>query len=368
MSVGRTGNQAVAEYQSLSRLAPAYVGTGDNTDVVALAPAAAAPNPDLKWETQDQSDVGLDVGLLGDRVIVSLDAYLSRTRNLLLSRPLPYRSGYASQLQNVGALENRGVELSLSTENVVTATARWRTTLNLAANRNRVTVLYGGLRHLGSGSGTRLGMPLNTIVGHRVLGLWQRGDACPLINAAECTPGEYRLLDANGDGVITDDDRVPLGTPEARFHGGVNSNLEVGPFILDAYLNFSSGNEVNNASMRFLGLVAGFSNERRDRALDRWTPTHTETLVPRANLARNNDRVYSTYVEDGSFVRLQTLTLGWRVPRRLVPRAAAARLVVTGQNLWIATRYSGYDPEQAAVDPGGYPRARAWNLGLDVTF
>jgi hypothetical protein len=119
-----------------------------------------------------------------------------------------------------------------------------------------------------------------------------------------------------------------------------------------------------------LGLVAGSTNEIRDRALDRWTPEHTNTTVPRANARRIVSRTYSTTIEDGSFLRLQTITLGYDIPQRLIPGAAVggARLLVTGQNLWITTRYSGYDPEQRAVDFGGYPRARTWNVGLNVTF
>jgi TonB-linked SusC/RagA family outer membrane protein len=370
MSYGRTGNQAIDPYQSLAKLNTRLIAFGTGENLVAILPAGKAPNPDLKWETQDQYNVGLDAGLWDNRVSVTLDAYQSNTSNLLLSRNLSWASGYASQLQNVGAVRNRGVELSLSTINVESRRFSWSTEVNVSRNRNEVTRLYGGLQNLGAGSGTQVGEPLSTFVGYKVLGLWQEGEACSLIDATECTPGEYRFLDVNGDSVIDADDRVNLGSPEADYYGGFTNSLKYGPLSLDAYFNFSVGNEINHDGLMLMGLVAGASNEIRARALDRWTPQHTNTRVPRANARRTPSRQYSTNIEDGSFLRLQTLTLGYEIPPRLIPGGAveAARLMVTGQNLWITTKYTGYDPEQQAVDYGGYPRARAWNIGLDVTF
>jgi hypothetical protein len=303
-------------------------------------------------------------------VSVTADAYQSNTSNLLLSRNLGWVSGYSSQLQNVGAVRNRGVELSLRTLNVEGERFRWSTEVNVAANRNRVTKLYGDLEDLGAGSSTQVGEPLGTFVGYRVLGLWQQGEECPLIATAQCTPGEYKFDDTNADGVINDADRVNLGSPEATYAGGFTNTLAYGPLSLDAFFNFSVGNHIYNNAVMLMGLVAGSTNELRDRALDRWTPEHTNTEVPRANANRIVSRTYSTQIEDGSFLRLQTLTLGWEVPARWIPGGAveAARLLVTGQNLWITTKYSGYDPQQRAVDFGGYPRARSWNVGLNVTF
>jgi hypothetical protein len=209
-------------------------------------------------------------------------------------------------------------------------------------------------------------------VGYKVLGLWQKGDTCTLTNTRQCAPGEYKFLDANGDKVINDDDRVNLGSPQANYYGGFGNKVSYGALSVDAFFNFSVGNEINAFPFdRFLGLVGGASNERRDRALNRWTPTNTNTIVPRANITRSVNPTYSTYVEDGSFVRLQTLSFSYRLPKRLLPRGAdATRLTVTGQNLWTATNYSGYDPENNinGIDSGGYPKARTWNVGLNATF
>ena len=368
LSYGRTGNQAIEEYQSLARLTTAFIGLGSGTDVVTLVPETAAANPDLKWETQDQYNVGLDFGVLDNRVLLTADAYQSETSNLLLGRTLPWTTGYTSQLQNVGAVTNRGVELSLSTVNIDTDFFGWETTLNVSANRNEVSQLYGGLTELSAGSSTQVGEPLGTFVGFKVLGLYQPGEACLVITPSECQPGEYKLQDTDGNKVINNSDRVNLGNPQADYYGGLNSNMRFGPVTLDAFLNFSVGNEIYNSSMRYLGLVGGASNERADRSLRRWTPQNQNTDVPRANALRDNTRLYSAYIEDGTFVRLQTLSLSYQVPTGLVPAVEAARLTVTGQNLWIATDYSGYDPENQANDPGGYPRPRTWNVGVNLTF
>jgi TonB-linked SusC/RagA family outer membrane protein len=370
LSYGRTGNQAIDPYQSLAQLSPVFFSQGTGTDVVTLAPTSAAPNPDLKWETQDQLNAGLDLGFRDNRVSLTVDAYQSRTSNLLLRTTRLWTTGFDSQLRNVGAVRNRGVELGLTTVNWERGRLSWWTTLNLSANRNEVAELYGGLRALGAGSSTQVGEPLNTFVGYKVLGLYQAGDPCPIMATRECAPGEYHIQDTNGDGVINDNDRVNLGNAQARFYGGFNSNLRYGALAVDAFFNFSQGNHINNSSMRYLGLVGGASNERADRSLARWTPAHTDTDVPRANILRPNNRTYSTYVEDGSFLRLQTLAIGCEIPTGWVPGRAveAARVTLTGQNLWITTRYSGFDPEQQAVDPGGYPRARSWNVAMNLAF
>jgi TonB-dependent starch-binding outer membrane protein SusC len=372
LSYGRTGNQAINPYQSLEQLTTIFVARGTGQDVVTLAPDVAAGNPNLKWETQDQFNVGTDVGLLDNRVSLTVDAYQSTTSNLLLSTNQSWVLGVNTQLQNVGAVRNRGLELGLNTVNYQGGRLRWETQVSVAVNRNEVTELYGGLQNLGAGSSTQVGQPLNTIVGYQVLGLWQQGDACTLTNTRQCAPGEYRFLDANGDKVINDDDRVNLGSPQADYYGGFGNKVSYGPLSVDAFFNFSVGNEINSFPFeRFLGLVGGASNERRDRALNRWTPTNTNTTVPRANITRSVNPTYSTYVEDGSFLRLQTLSFSYRLPKRLFPRGAeSARLTVTGQNLWTATKYSGYDPENNinGTDSGGYPKARTWNVGLNATF
>jgi TonB-linked SusC/RagA family outer membrane protein len=387
LSYGATGNQGVRPYQSLSLIVASGVALTPGQQFQALRPSATKGNPDLKWETTRQVNAGIDAGLFDNRVTFTLDAYRSVTKDLLLLVNLPRTSGYVNQLQNVGSVLNRGVELGVTTVNVQSPKVTWRSTLSLSANRNKVLDL-GGQKSLFPGTSrygwfidgnetfvVQVGRPLGSIYGYRVNGLWQQGDPCTLKLTSECTPGEYKIADINADSVIDGKDRTILGSTEPTFFGGFGNNVTWGPFTLDVFFNFSYGNKVANVNNVFSELATGFMNERTE-VLNRWTPQNTNTTIPRANNARPR-RLYSTFVEDGSFLRLQTLTLGYQVPPRLVPGARAARLYLTGQNLFVLTRYSGFDPEANSiggdsrfrgVDAGAYPRARVINFGVSVSL
>ena len=386
LSYGTVGNQAVGPYQSLAGLSTRWYSFG-STEFPALSPSTVMPNPDLKWEKQTQLNVGLDAALLQNRVVLALDVYRARTNDLLLSIPLPATTGYTSELRNIGSVRNRGVEVSLNTVNVERGRFSWRTSLNVAANRNRVLTLRTGNDSLFLSPRTgnffspsdvylvTAGLPLGAIYGYQVTGLWQVGDACYLKTASDCTPGEYKIADRNGDSVITASDRTILGYADPKFYGGVGNTLSFGPLTLDAFFTFSSGNKIINGGNAYGDLLIMQNNERTT-ALDRWTPTNTNTTVPRANLNRPR-RLYSPLVEDGSYLRLQTLTLSYQLPPGFVPHAAAARVYLTGQNLFVLTHYTGFDPDVnsmggdarfGGIDIGAYPRARVWNFGVTATY
>ena len=396
LSYGTAGNQAITPYQSLSSLGIAWYNFG-TAEIPALAPSSTMPNPDLRWEQQTQFNAGVDATFLRNRVTLTLDAYRSKTRDLLLSVAVPSTTGFSSQLRNVGSVRNTGLELSLSTVNLERDRFSWRSTFNVSANRNRVLNLGTTLNSLGQqvdlkeilvtarGIGgffspsethiVRVGEPLGSIYGYRVIGLWQQGDQCYLTNTVECAAGEYKIADVNGDRAITAADRVILGQADPKFYGGISNTITVGRFSLDAFVNFVSGNKIINAGNAYGSLAIGQANERAT-TLERWTPTHTNTMVPRANNTRPR-RLYSTLVENGSYLRLQTLTLGYDLPARLVPRAQTARLFITGQNVFVATDYSGFDPDVnssggdariGGADVGAYPRTRTWNVGASMTF
>ncbi|HEY6156359.1 MAG TPA: TonB-dependent receptor [Gemmatimonadales bacterium] len=387
LSYGTTGNQAVSQYQSLARMVPVFVGIGTNTQVVTLVPSGDAPNPNLKWETTRQANIGIDAGLFDNRLSLTIDAYRSVTNDLLLWTNLPRTSGYSRQLRNVGSVQNKGVELGLSTLTLQRGSFSWRSSLNVAANRNRVldlggvNVMFPGAERYGwflDGNESfvvQVGQPLGAIYGYKVTGLWQPGDACYLQppQTADCTPGEYKVADLDGDGLITPADRTIIGYTEPKFYGGFGNNLALGPLSLDVFFNFSYGNKVANVNNVFSELATGFLNERAE-VLDRWTPQNTNTMIPRANNARPR-RLYSTFVEDGSFLRLQTITLAYQLPPRLLPGASTARLYLTAQNAFVLDGYSGFDPEvnsiggdsrYRGVDAGAYPRARVVNVGISV--
>jgi TonB-linked SusC/RagA family outer membrane protein len=389
LSYGVTGNQEIGLYNSLATLSGNNYAFGGTT-VIGYATSSAAPNPDLKWETTRQSNVGLDIGWLDNRITASIDAYRSVTKDLLLRTDLPSQTGYQTLLRNVGSVQNAGLELQVNTVNYATERFGWRSSLSAARNSNKVLDLgiaqqipYTDDKGISGQTGgavmvIKVGEPLGSFYGLRTDGLYQAGDACPLTtkrNFLDCVPGEYRYVDTNGDGKIDANDRVVLGNGQANWYGGFTNELTAGPFSMNVFLQGSFGNEVLNGPAINTRNVSNLSNQTVD-ALNRWTPTNTNTNVPRANVNRPRE-LYDVHVEDGSFIRLQSLSLGYRLPPRLFGGAENARLVVTGQNLHVWTKYSGFDPEvnsfggdarARGIDLGGYPRARVWNVGLSMTY
>lgn len=389
LSYGVTGNQEIGLFNSLARLGSNNYAIG-GTAAIGYATAAQAGNPDLKWETTRQANVGLDVGWFDNRITASADAYTSDTRDLLLAVTLPATTGFQSQLRNVGSVRNRGLELAVSTLNVTSGRVTWRTSFNAAINRNRVTDL-GIAREIpvsddkgiggqvgGAVMVIREGEPLGTFVGLRTNGLYQEGEACPLTRrraTLDCVPGEYRYVDANGDGAIGAADRVILGNAQPSWYGGLTNDFTVGPLNLNVFFQGNFGNKVLNGAAINIRNVNTFSNQMAE-ATRRWTPTNTNTSIPRANANRPRE-LYDVHIEDGSFIRLQNVTLGYRLPSRFVRGLNEARLFITGQNLWVQTDYTGFDPEvnsfggdarARGVDLGAYPRARVWSVGASTVF
>lgn len=384
LTYGVTGNQEIGTYASLAQL------TGENyvlgsQRVSTYAPAGRAPNPELKWETTRQFNVGLDLGLLEDRVVLTADFYTGTTEDLLLRVPLPQTSGFVDQIRNVGSVRNRGVELGVQTVNVDRRGFLWESALTLGVNRNEVVSLGGIDRIFPAGArstnmtGTvnviQVGEPLGTFLGYRSDGVWQEGDDVAGSGDPFAAPGEWRYVDVNGDGVIDSNDRTLLGNAQPDFHGGLTNRFSAGPVTLEIFLQGTFGNEVLNGAALFLRSGTFSSNEYASSA-ERWTPENPSNTMPRANLNRVK-RVLDIHVEDGSYLRLQNVALSYRLPNGVIPQVNNAQVYVSGQNLFTWSRYTGYDPEVSSyasdaalsgVDLGMYPRSRTVNVGLNVTF
>lgn len=390
ISGGQTGNQAVDPYNSLAGMAVTENAIG-GVNTIAFAPGSRSPNPDLRWETTTQYNLGIDLSILDGRLSGTFDVYSAQTDDLLLLVNMPFTSGFQDQLRNIGSVQNRGLEASLTSVNVQTSDFTWQTTLNLARNSNEV-ISIDDREMIGAGAdrwGWAIGgdshvimpgEPLGAIYGYNVLGLWQDGDPCDLTSprpTLDCVPGELHIEDVNGDGRIDPSDRAIIGYADPDFYGGISNSFSYGPFSVNAFVNFSVGNDLVNASNAFLMNATGQLNERSE-VLDRWTPENTDTDIPRAN-ANRRTLLYSTLVEDGSFLRLQSLTMSYQLPDAVLRPAGArsGRVYLTGQNLFTMTGYSGFDPEvnslggapsARGLDVGAYPRARIWNFGLSFTF
>jgi TonB-linked SusC/RagA family outer membrane protein len=382
-SFGIVGNQEIGAYSSYSQLnAGAYTFNG--VLLTGLFPSRIG-SADLKWETTKQLNAGLDIGLFRNRLNFSIDYYIKNTFDLLFNQPLPQSSGFDVGLQNVGKLENKGFEIMVNTKNTV-GEFKWITDLNISFNRNKVISLGGVPMTAGdAGSGwlaipafTQLivGQPVGTFFGYVRDGIFQNAEE--VANSAQKTdkPGFIRYKDLDNNGIIDGNDRTIIGNAQPDFIYGITNTFEYKGFDLIIFIQGSQGNEVLNAQRKNLDRFTAEGNSST-LALDYWSPTNTRASQPSLN--NPNIRYDSRYIEDGSYVRLKNLTVGYRFPNSLVEKIklTGARLYFSGQNLITITNYTGYDPEVSrfrqsntspGVDAGSYPTSRAYTLGFNLTF
>ncbi|HST61022.1 MAG TPA: TonB-dependent receptor [Longimicrobium sp.] len=367
-SYGITGNQAISNYPFQG-----LVGSANYGDLPGLAPSNLS-NPDLKWESTRQLDVGVDLLVLNERVGLTVDYYTKDTRDLLLDRPITSTSGFTSVFANVGSMRNRGWEVALRTLNLVPANdrgLRWTTELNFAANRNEVTGLFNdepfstGERSINR---VAVGEPIGAFYTVKFLGVDpETGDAI------------YEDLDENNR--IGTADRQIVGSPHPDWTGGLGNTLELAGFDLRAFLQVSQGAEVFNAMRLFSDAGGWYLDNQFGHVMDRWRQPGDETDVPRASYdgLSGARTISSRFIEDGSYVRLQEVTLGYRLPASLARRAGmdGARLFVSGHNLHTWTDYRGYSPDvnsngvsNAALgtDFYAYPVARTLTVGIRGTW
>jgi len=403
-SYGLTGNQAIGPYESLSIFNVQPPSVVDGAFGVELARES---NPDLKWETSTQTNIGVDVGLFEDRITFSADYYNIDTDDLLaVDRASSFYLGTTdlSVLRNVGSINNSGFELSLTSNNINKNGFRWTTNLNYARNKNKVVALSSGSEIIGSGapgyfSGAttyilREGDPLGQFWGWDYQGVYQ-GGAIPDGTALQASsfdedgnaiPGEPLFADltdeeGNFNGMIDDNDRQVIGDPNPDFTFGINNTFSYKSFDLNIFFQGAVGGDIYNLTA--IQLFNGDSNSVTD-VLNSWTPTNTDTDIPRA-VIRGRERS-SRFVEDGSFARLKNVALGYTLPTSMLGNVgfSSARITVSAQNLLTLTNYSGLDPEVSYFGSGGestgdantiqghdfgnYPNLRSITFGLNLKF
>lgn len=400
VSYGLTGNQAIEPYQTLARFSSVYSVIGGQA-VNAARPTTVA-NENLTWETTAQFDIGADIGFLDDRINLTLDYYRMVTSDLLFDVRLPQYSGYTNQIRNLGKVENKGIEAMISSRNL-TGEFQWTMDVNISANRNRVLSLPDGNDILyGSGPGHMVGLgdtqilregePVGTFYGWIYDGVYQEGDEFIPGGGFEQEPGGEKFRDINGqdeegnltgqpDGVLDSDDRTIIGNPHPDFIWGFNNDFRWKNFDLNIFFQGSQGNDILSYTLMELDLLAGINNATTN-ALNRWTPSNTNTDVPKASAGRTR-RVSTRWIYDGSYVRLKNLALGYTLPSSLLDRLNIERLriYVSAQNILTLTEYPGYDPEvnyqssggtngnrNLGLDYGSYPNAKSYTIGLNIGF
>lgn len=385
-SYGRTGNQ-----QDLGDFAARglFIGGSNYLGSAGIRPFQLS-NPDLKWETTDQLNVGADFTLLTDRLSFAVDWYQKKTNDLLISLPVPSQTGYSSIWSNVGSMENKGLEVAIRADLFRGGEDgfNWTSSLSVAHNENKVTELYKNQPILGINAISE-GEPLGYFFGYVADGLFQsmeevKAHATQTVHSnplRATAPGDVRFRDVNNDGVINDADRTRIGTPWPDFEGGFNNTISFRNFDLSAFVQFSFGNDIFNGNRIYQDQFGSGGDNHTVRALDRWRPDHTNTNVPRAVWGdpNRNTRNSSLFVEDGSYYRLKNIVLGYTLPSSLANKAGFrnARIYLQGQNVFTVTDYSGWDPEvnysgQTSVTRGydfyTLPQARTYTFGFNVTL
>lgn len=370
VSFGKTGNQSIGSYQSLQLLNSTGAILGDQV-AIGFAPVNLG-NPDLKWESTTQLNIGTDISILDGKISLTADYYNKITNDLLFNVPLPASSGFSTTLVNLGEIQNTGIELGISTNAISLGEAIWNLGFNIASNRNEILDL-GGLeqfsvgQEISRGTGNTLlikeGEPLGTFYGRVFQGM--------------SSDGKILYEDLDGDGEITDDgDRRILGDALPDFTAGFNSNLYFKNFEFSIGLNGVFGNDIFNVNRVELDLPNGYQNNSIN-VLNRWRSDNQNTTIPAAKAAASEVVFDDRFLEDGSYLRFQNITLAYNLPTDLLQKVNIRnlRVYVSGENLITITDYSGFDPEANAfgqdnlnqgIDFGVYPTAKTFSVGLQL--
>jgi TonB-linked SusC/RagA family outer membrane protein len=403
--VGTTGNNRVGDFAYLTalQLFPTSGYSFGNSPVQGIIPGNLG-FPRLKWETTSQTDIGIDLGFLKNRIMLTVDYYKKNTKDLLLNATLAPSSGYLNGIRNIGKVSNEGLEFSVNTQNVQRKKFTWSTSFNISFNRNKVLQLNEGEPSYASritwGNFNNAypyiaipGHPIASFYGFMFDGIYQYSDFDQSNGTyvlkdkvpnngnprSSIQPGHIKFKDINGDGLVDNNDLTIIGNPNPKHTGGITNNFTYKNFDLNVFFQWSYGNDILNANRiefengdvtrSFLNMFASYA--------DRWTPDNQSNKLYK--VGGQGPLVYSSRtIEDGSYLRLKTVAVGYNLPGTLLKPAKikGLRVYAAAQNLITWTNYSGLDPEvsvrQSALTPGfdwsAYPKARTITFGLDVTF
>ncbi|KIA99626.1 TonB-dependent receptor [Flavobacterium sp. KMS] len=416
VSYGEAGNNRIANYAALGIFNLGSYPINNQSNITAYQ--NNIPNPQLKWEATKSTNIGLDLGFFKQRISLTAEVYENRSKDLLYNTRVPASSGFKKQFQNIGATSNRGLEFTLNTVNIKKADFSWNTSFNIAFNETKVLALSEGENSLITNSYTNandyileVGRPVGVMYGYVRDGLYQVSDFDynPTLNTytlksgvvsdnVVVQPGFIKFKDISGpngvpDGVINDLDRTAIGNSNPKYTGGLNNTFSYKGLDLSIFLDFSVGNDIYNANM--------LNNSRLNQEnlntfavyADRWTtinssgqrvtnPAELEALnAGKKNPAFNGNstgRLYSDIIEDGSFLRINNISLGYTFPKKWLSstKISNLRIYFTANNVYVFTKYSGYDPEVSVinsaitrgVDFSAYPRSKTFLTGLNISL
>lgn len=388
-SAGFTGNQDIGDYANLGSFESGrnYAGLGGIQSV-------RVENRFLSWEKTANYNIGLDFNMFDDRIRFSAEAYLKNTRDLLSDRPLPQMFGIGFQYENIGEIENRGLEFDINTRNFDGA-FKWNTSFNIGFNENRIIKLasnngrtWGAGVNTLFGGGTiisilREGEPIGVFTGSRHIKVLATDEENPqgLRNEGNILlAGDVLMIDLNGDNNVSypDDFFFAAGYAQPLFSAGLTNNFSYKGIDLNVFMQSTYGNDVYNFGKSIMEDMDDYSQASR-ATLRRWRGTGQETDIPIARNNYNNGKATTRYIEDASYLRVKSLTLGYSVPQKLLKRfkIRSVRMYGTANNLYTLTNYTGWDPEVNAnsrnpaamgIDFGSYPQPKTYIVGLNLSF
>lgn len=399
-SYGKTGNQNAPGglYSSGLTTWPTFAGNGFGVSNIA--------NPNLTWETSTQTDFGLEFTLFNSKLTTTIDIYRKKSEGFLASLPLPgYLTGYASwaggvnaPYSNVGSMQNQGIDLSVNYSQNFTKDFSWNSTLIWSKNQNELVSINNGINLIKQTNlndytvamvtNTVVGQPIGQFYGYQSLGIITTQEqldnaAVPQTgnSPAPSSLGDIEYRDQNGDGIINEKDIVAIGNPQPSFNYGFNNTFKYKNIDFTVFLQGTQGNKIYNLTRRTGTMNASLYQNQLAEAADFYTPDNPDAEYPRpvAGIGHANLLLSDRFVEDGSYLRIQTVTLGYNLPLKTISelKLTRLRLHVGIQNLYTFTKYSGYDPEIGAsnqdvlltgIDNGRYPSPRTFTMGLNVEF
>jgi TonB-linked SusC/RagA family outer membrane protein len=369
---GIVGNDQITNYAYLGR-----VGVGANYPIGGVTMPGTYPasieNLSLKWEESEQTNIGVDLGLFDGKINLTVDAYIKNTKDLLLNAPLPKSTGFDNAVQNIGELQNKGLEFSLSTINI-DKDVKWTSDFNISFNKNEVTnlvgqeIFQGSIAGRGEASLIKEGLPLGTLYGY-------------VFGGVDPTTGNAYYINQNGEATFspTADDREIIGDANPDFIYGFSNSVSYKNFNLNLFFEGSQGNDMLNATKIN---TEGMTDPKNQSVtvLNRWKQVGDETNIPKASWgSTDNSRISTRFIEDASYLRLKSVTLSYSIAKNLLKKMniSAVKLYATGENLLTFTDYSGFDPEVNAfggsnvargIDFGTYPQTRNIIFGMNIKF
>ncbi|MBS1610280.1 MAG: TonB-dependent receptor [Bacteroidetes bacterium] len=388
VSYGLTGNDRIGDYAYLTRFSPYSTVLSTSGNLSAGVEPASLSNNNLKWEETAQTDIGIDMGFLNGRISATIDLYKKKTTDILLSVPVGQWWGFNAQTANAGAMENKGIELSVSSDNIRGHDLLWSTTFNVAYNKQKCLALANSIKFISTNTAnpsgvvsgrefTRLepGKEMGVLYGYKYAGVIKTGETYAPQPLSK--PGDPKYVDVNGDGKITPDDATYLGNTNPRIIAAIGNDFQYKGFSLSIF--FQGAFDYYLYNMNRLVLESTTSTD----ALNRWVASKNEnTDIPREGyfLSTYGSYVNSRFVENASYIRLKLVSLGYDVPVHLAKKVKfidGLRIYVSGQNLATFTKYTGTDPEVnghsgnnlgGGIDFNGFPAFRTFTFGAKLTI